>query len=459
MPLSRSKPTTWFAGLGCLALILAGGSPARADNIDKELVSKAGFIMKDLQTHGYKNVGVLKFLVKRGNTPPIFTAGKLNYLMATRLENALVMVNKDSAPIGIARGASAVAAAKDKNATYQTAEGRQNLFQYQYPLAWGSQEVMVDAFLTGTIDISADLAKTTITIKAFEKNAEPRDVVSMTVDTDLAILRDTNQNFVVARRSFNSWANAEDPDEELNKLAVKDIVVKETVPAVKGSGIKEKPKDLPRQAVEALKDYLDIRILYNGQAVEIDPDGFLSKPAAGQTVLIKLNAKIKIGLLLRINGINTLNEQADEKSNLAKYSWWVLEPGVEYTIRGFYKDGKVRPFVAMSPAEVDIASDLGENVERHGKIEFDVFVDPTVLAKVAAKERKRDFSFRPVMTGAATLEQLKAQIRENMPVKNIPEPRIWIVGGATENQQLTTTTFDGRHVAGVAINYRQDLRR
>src|SRR5947209_2871310 len=93
------KPRTWLAGLGCLALLLAGGSPARADNIDNELRTNARLIMEDLEAHGYKNVGILKFQVKQWNTPPTLTAGPLNYVMATRLENALVMTDKAEAPI------------------------------------------------------------------------------------------------------------------------------------------------------------------------------------------------------------------------------------------------------------------------------------------------------------------------------------------------------------------------
>src|SRR5205807_10292709 len=138
-----------------------------ADNIDNELRSKALLIMKDLEAHEYKNVGVLKFQVKKGNTHPTLTAGKLNYLMATRLENALVMVDKADAPIGLTRGASAVAASKDKTATFLSPEGRQKLFTHQYPLAWGAQDVEVDAFLTGLVEIAPDMKTTTITIKAF----------------------------------------------------------------------------------------------------------------------------------------------------------------------------------------------------------------------------------------------------------------------------------------------------
>ena len=39
------------------------------------------------------------------------------------------------------------------------------------------------------------------------------------------------------------------------------------------------------------------------------------------------------------NGVNTLNEQRDEKADLSAYNWWVLEPGTEHTIKGFYKNG------------------------------------------------------------------------------------------------------------------------
>src|SRR5207302_9519376 len=118
------EPGTWLAGLGCLAFFLAGGSPARADNIDNDLRTKALLIMKDLEAHAYKNVGILKVQFKQGNSPLTLTAGKLNYVMATRLENALVMADKADAPIGLTRGASAEAAAKDKSATYLSREGR-----------------------------------------------------------------------------------------------------------------------------------------------------------------------------------------------------------------------------------------------------------------------------------------------------------------------------------------------
>jgi hypothetical protein len=442
----RSKLRT-SAGLGCLALLLAGGNPVLADNIDNTLRIKAREIMRQLEERGYKNVGILKFQVKKGEQPLTLTAGKLNGLMATRLENALVTADNEDALIGLTRGASAVAAAKDDKATYLTPEGRQNLFKHAYPLAWGKQAVKVDAFLTGIVDIMApDLTKTKVTIQAFDpKDAKPRDVLSFTVDTDLSILRDTNHNFVV-RRSFNGWANANDPDEELNKLAVKDAV-KDT-----------KPGASRQLMLKEMKDYLDIQILFDGQPVAITPDGFLNKPAVGQTVLIKVKAKDRLGLLLRLNGVNTLNEQGDEKADLNDYNWWVLEPRTEYSIRGFYSDGKVRKFEARAPGDINIGTDLGDKTERHGKIEFDIFMDPSTLAKGAVpRARKPNNSFRTVTTTAPTFQQLKEEVGATLPVKKGAAARNFIVGGASEDQDVQSTNFDGRHVGGLTINYRKEL--
>jgi hypothetical protein len=438
----------FLAGLGCLALLFTGGVRVRADHIDNELRTLSVKIMKDLEEHGYKNVGILKFQVKKGNTAPTLAAGKLNYLMATRLENALVMSDKADNPIGLTRGASAVAAAKDKKATYLTLEGRQKLLKHHYPLAFETRNVEIDAFLTGIVEIAPDMKKTKITVKAFDKNNPNfRDVLSFTVETDLAILRDTNQNFVVARRAFKAFANADDPDEELNKIAVKDAA-KENQPGVSR-----------KLSVEEMQQYLDFQILYDNQPVDVTPEGFLDKPTAGQTVLIKVTAKVKLGLLLRVNGMNTLNEQSDEKADLSEYGWWVLDPSTEYVIRGFYSNGQVKTFLAKAQADVDVAAELGENAERHGKIDFDVFVDPAsvVQGAVEPKTRKANFSFRTVKTRTATFSELKTKVKNSMVAKKTPTKRTFIVGGAVENQTLETTTFDGRHVGGLTINYRRDL--
>ena len=442
--MSKSLSRLAFAVLGCVGLLLAGATPARADHIDKELFSKANAIMKDLETNGYKNVAILKFQVKQGSMAPSLTAGKLNYGMATRLENALILKDNADSPIGITRGASAVAAAKDKKATYLTLEGRQKLFKTQYPLAWGTQNVQVDAFLTGMVEISADMKKTTVIVQAFDKKRPNlREVTKFTVETDVAILRDTNRNFVVARRTFQGIGSDGDPDEELNKIAVEEAK-KENQPGVSR-----------RLSVDEMKEYLEFQILFDGQPADVTPDGFLNKPTAGQKVLIKLTAKARIGLLLRINGVNTLNEQRDEKGDLNEYSWWVLDAGTEYTIEGFHSNGIVKTFIAKAAADVDIGAELGEKADRHGKIEFDVFAENKAASAVP---KTRKFSFRTVNTRAADFATMRKTVQKGMNASNKKViTRAFIVAGEVKERTLETTTFDGFHVGGLTINYRRDL--
>ena len=432
----------------CAVVLWMGyARPARADHIDKEFFKQGLQIMNHLKAQGYKNVGVLKFLVKKGNNPPTFTAGKLNYVMATRLENVLIM--KQDQPenlIGITRGASAVAVSKDKNATYLTLEGREKLFKHKYPLAWGDDNVQVDCFLTGLVEIAPDMKKSRITIQAFDrKNSKLRDVLTFEVSTDLAILRDTNQDFVVARRTFNAWATADDPEEKLAEIAIENAVKQ------------NQPSAARRLTLDEAQEFVKIEILYNNTPMAITPEGFVDEPAAGQDVAFRLTTKIKLGLLLRVNGVNTLNAQREERAQLNEYDWWVLEPNKVYTIKGSYQDGKLEPFKARAAEEVDILTDLGENAERHGKFDFDLFVDPAhIVADANPKVRKGEFSFRTASARAATFEDLRKLVQFSM-YKNamrrnfvVPDPQ------ARQDAPLESAEFDGRHVGGLTLHYRRD---
>ena len=69
------------AGLG-----MNSPAPARADTIDKSMLEESPEVMKYLKGHHYKTVGVLKFVVKKGDRSANLDAGTLNAMMATRLE-------------------------------------------------------------------------------------------------------------------------------------------------------------------------------------------------------------------------------------------------------------------------------------------------------------------------------------------------------------------------------------
>lgn len=421
-----------------------GGSEPKLKTIDDKLFRVSHLIMKDLVDHGYKNVGVLKFQVKNGNSEATLTSGTLNYVMATRLENALILKNDDKAPIGITRGASAVAAANDVKATFLTEAGRQALLGQKYPLAWGTEKVQVDAFLTGIVSISPDAKSTKITIQAFDsKNLKLREILSFEAKTDTAIIRDTNQSFFVSRELAARAFSGDDSLESLNDLAVQTAQKQ------------NKTSDVNKANVEkASKDYLDIKFKFDGQEVEIGPDGFLKKPLTGKYVVIHLKARVKLGLLLRVNGVNTLDDQSDEKANLADYSWWILEPNRDYEIPGFCTNGKVFPFIAKAVEEANVA-EMGKNVLRHGKIDFDIFVD---LGNKKVTTPDDGYSFRTVDSSAKSASDAKIQVREALlPPRSVKKDFIITKAGEGQDLKLDTTTFAGQHVAGLSVNFRSKL--
>ena len=79
-----------------------------------------------LKEHGYRNVGVLKFRVQKGDEPVSDRVGTLNLDLAARLEVALVLTTDIKAPLGIIHDASAVAA-KIPGANHLNEPGRRAL--------------------------------------------------------------------------------------------------------------------------------------------------------------------------------------------------------------------------------------------------------------------------------------------------------------------------------------------
>src|SRR5580692_5745642 len=86
-----------FRTLTALA-VLAIASPAlraAGDPLDEQMFGKAKAILSTLKAKGFKNVGVVKFMVKRADGPPQDYVGDLNQTLANKLEVALVLANED----------------------------------------------------------------------------------------------------------------------------------------------------------------------------------------------------------------------------------------------------------------------------------------------------------------------------------------------------------------------------
>jgi hypothetical protein len=438
---SSRRPATGGLLVGALAVWALAAPPARADKLDQSLMRTAGPpVMEHLRKQGYKNVGVLHFRVEMPSARPSFHVGRLNSLMATRLENVLILANDDETPIGITRGASAAAAARDSKATYVTPEGRKDLFAQKYPLAWGKQEVKVDAFLTGLVRLSEDLKTAAVVIEEWVPGREkPATLVTFQTRTDRLLLADLGRGFFLGKRSLEDALKVEEVDGAAVASARKD----------NGAGLKG----------DSLDDLLELRAYYDGKEVKPGPDNKLASPREGQAVHFTLRAtRERLGVVLLVNGVNTLGEEGVEREP-DQFSMWVLEPGKLCVIRGHYTmeaprgaGGKrktaERKFRVLSDSESSLA-DLGDP-SKVGKIELLIYREAGGELPAVAK---RPVNMRAVTARGDSFEKVKGEILRRGTAsadRNLlapPDPK------ATGTTSVQTVEFNGVLAGARTITY------
>jgi hypothetical protein len=361
--LKRATSGRWKAAAGLAGLLLAcwaGGSGARADNIDEKLVVEAPKLMQEIYHRGYKNVGVLSFRLEKGQSRPTFHGGMIVTNMADRLQDALVLaLNPEKPAVGVADGCSAVAGRSIAKASYRMPDDRRRLLALKYPLAWGNppQWVTVDAFLTGKVQVSPDLRKTTVYVEMFDRKnpASMTLLAEFTVKTDHVILADIGQGYVVSRgrlkfgRSDTAYVP---PGSESGR---------DNPGTNPNPNPNPNPNATPGGSGSDGSDggQLGFAILYDGVQQKMEPDSAsgpmnftIPDPKPGQKVTfgLKNNSSGIIGVLLVVNDTNTLYE---EKSQPDQMSPWILEPNKDYVVKGYYlRDNETyNPIVGLSDAD------------------------------------------------------------------------------------------------------------
>ncbi len=361
--------TSRFVPAAVLLVALAAWptAAARADNIDPALKKKAAAIVKFLKDSRYENVGVLRFQLQKGKGKPTYAAGPINGNMATRLENALLMGLDPDNPIGVIRGASAVAAAgaPDKHWNESKPEQRAALFDRAYPLAWGDKKVKPDAFLYGFVRLSEDMRTTKVVIACFDrKNDKVREVCDLEVKTDRTILADSGQSYVLPRDLVKKRkAQARDAD-SLAELMDQD------------AADSARTRDSAKSRGPA-NDYLNFEVFYGDDAQELtgDPDegGELrvAAPRTGQEVSFRLKNKTgdDIGVVAYVNGTSTLDSLTEPAEQCTR--WVIPADGKDYWITGYHNDKGVVPFAVVSPDDDLVKNELADKL---GLIEVVVFL-------------------------------------------------------------------------------------
>ena len=321
--------------------------PPIQDNLDEVLRKRAPEILKHLREKKYANVGVLKFLVKKGDATPSDNVGELNLNIANRLEVALVLSNPDE-DLGIIQAASrTVTKENNVRASHLTKEGRKAFFNGEYDLAWGPRKVTASAFVTGLVTIDKDLKKTKICFQVFDKEGEISDILDEVVmDTSPRILTEAGYSYLLnPEKNKEAFASAKkDKGNRFPRAVLVDKVVDplENVVVINRPAVDTNP---------FTEGPVKLVILYNGKPQTV-VNGKVPEPKANDTIAFVLDNPTKetYAVLLKVNGVNTLfNETISDPKTCHK---WILKPGEKQSVTGFQvNDSRVDKFKVLSPKE------------------------------------------------------------------------------------------------------------
>jgi hypothetical protein len=415
------RPSLWLV----LGVMVGLAQPTRGDDLDKQLLKQAPQLIQKLQAKGYKNVGVLKFRIKKGDEPISDRAGLLNLDVAQRLELALVLAVRPQEPLGIIRNASREAA-KTPGASHLSSEGRKQFFNATYPLVWGDAKVQADAFVTGVVEVVDDLKQLRVSLGVFDRGAVLEKLSQFTAAMDSQRLADVGESFVV--RGVHE-------EGEVEQVALNDA-----------SQVHQASSQNPHPAV-APDAPVELLITYDAQPVPVEVrqgKAFVREPNEGQRVALTLRRKNaadprRYACVLKVNGQNTLHKERARDIQCHK---WVLEPNAPpIAITGYQlSDNRAEAFRVLSKAasqarQMDYGEDLGTIslvvfTERRGSVPGRTNLLDEDAEDLAALTRGV-YPDQPAENLAALQAQLRANSRRGL-----------IAEGETVAHEIRAATFD-----------------
>jgi hypothetical protein len=345
--------------IGVLALVAGvwASIPAfvRADRLDDKLKDQVDkVVVKYLKDKGYKNVGVLPFRVQKGNKPSSFRVGPINTNLATRLENALVIFGGKTeaeafavihdAGVNARQQARANAwftGSQQQKAIDNAVAQRKKMFNTAMPMAWGQRKVKPDVLLTGLVINRGDRTRTTVRIEAIDKKTPAKldKITEFAVATDASLVRDLGYNFALSRAKKRSAVRKRSQEND-------DGVLQEAKQDEKKQQQKKDPTNKPQQKTDGVATPasiagIEFKMLVDGQPADVKQSDTqnakyaVASPRPGQKIIFSLTNNDKertLGVVLKLNGISTINQQKDESIRCRK---WVIAPGKTFKIDGF----------------------------------------------------------------------------------------------------------------------------
>jgi hypothetical protein len=350
----------WILLAAALALCLPG--TARADALDVELLKQAKTLVTYLKNRGAHNVGVLRFREKTNSQSPHFLGGELNVNLTERLENALVLSIKEDDNIRILHNAGDVIAARGEKLSYLKDNDRKKIFAMQFPVAWGNQRVTADVFFTGMVTVNT-------------KGPQNRPAVEIAIQAFGAkVTKDEFETAVVKFSPKIDWS------------LLSDLAISKRSSGGATADFDDDPK--PQKNDPPLSDKnsrVELLVRYDGADNSPQPDPsdpskeLLPTPKqAGQQVqcLVRNKTDKPVAIVLKVNGISTSDS---EEKPIKECRLWVLEPGRQYAILGYYITNKEDPNFnfKLTPFKTFIGQEweaMQSSFKAPGVIELAVFV-------------------------------------------------------------------------------------
>ncbi len=447
-----------FRTLTALAVLLIASHSVRAagDPLDEEMFNKAKTLLSTLKQKGFKNVGVVKFLVQRADGPLQDDVGDLNQTLANKLEVALVLANEDD-KFGIIEKASETVRGKLPPANHLNVDGRMAFFVRKYELGWSADKVEASGFLTGVAKMSNDLSKLTIQFQEFDKTGKIEDLpVEITAPTNPEMLAQAGFSYTLATTRQKAFVAGEPPP-------AKEVLQREIVEQVAKTEEASSKPPTEGESFAPLKECpIKWTVLYNGKPVPITGNT-VPEPKSTDRIEFELSNSTEgtYAVVLLVNGENTLYQERSAPQVCRK---WVLGPNSSVTVRGFQTDANtVAPFSVLPPQQpIPDAVRYGDHagtyrlVVFHGRMASDSEVvsknepnDANTLAIARTRGGTRPTGVKP-----QTLKALQADLRGRLEGGST---RGYVVKGSTTEKFETTSVHfvmsSEAPVADISLRY------
>ncbi|MCM2370024.1 hypothetical protein [Aporhodopirellula aestuarii] len=348
-----------------------------ADELERELVRVSKEILKHAKAEGYRNIGVLKFAVENKSDPLGGHDSALGRRLANKLEMALILNVDITDPIGVAKHASDTAATiAGASHVSNSLDARQRLFTKNYPMSWGSKDLPIDAFYTGSAVLTQDLSQIVVGIRVLDgKTASLEWLPDSQFKTKPGFdeLMDAGQSFTT--RGIFDAANIKLTESERKEKATEAA----TLTSLDVSDASDQQRTSSKHPLSADNPDSPVKfeVHYDNQPQPIRIEGglaFVAEPKEHQNVMFvvrrKGNERPRLAVVVKVNGENTLKKETLPD---AKCGAWIFEPHMDvFGIKGYQISQNERePFHVLSNSE-SIAKEIDYG-SHAGTISISVF--------------------------------------------------------------------------------------